>query len=153
MRCFQPVSRRPRWFTDHSRGKRIEHRRGRTSTSVWQGGRGSCRQPLDPLGSEGTGKIFRLQCLHFLNERLFAMGSYYIPWERELNFTYETKERLFSHVSGLVQEFIKDYRAANPSMWVVWEDYAAHRNPFFTYDRFLHGLRDYSRKTSSDKEQ
>jgi len=68
--------------------------------------------------------------LDFLNERLFARGSYYIPWERELIFTYETKERLFSHVLGLVEEFIKDFRAANPSMWVVWEDYAAQRNPF-----------------------
>ena len=82
---------------------------------------------LDDIFSEVSTKETTLD---FLNERLFAMGSYYIPWERELNFTYETKERLFSHVSVLVQEFIKDYRAANPSMWVVWEDYAAQRNPF-----------------------
>ncbi len=58
MRFFLPMSRRPRWFTDHSRGHRIEHPRGRASTSVWQGGRGSCRRPLDPLGSTGTGKHF-----------------------------------------------------------------------------------------------
>ncbi len=84
-------------------------------------------EDLDDIFSEVSGKETTLD---FLNERLFAMGSYYIPWERELNFTYETKERLFGNVLGLVQEFIKDYRAANPSMWVVWEDYATQRNPF-----------------------
>ena len=84
-------------------------------------------EDLDDIFSEVSGKETTLD---FLNERLFTMGFYYIPWERELSFTYETKERLFSHVSGLVQEFVQDYRAANPSMWVVWEDYAAQRNPF-----------------------
>jgi len=75
--------------------------------------------------------------LDFLNERLFAMGSYYISWERELNFTYETKEKLFSHVSSLAEEFIKDYRAANPdpSIWLVDEDYAAQTNPFLRITR------------------
>ena len=70
--------------------------------------------------------------LDFLHERLFARGSYFLLWERELNFTYETKEKLFSHLSRLVEEFIKDYRLAHPdpSMWVVWEDYAALTNPF-----------------------
>jgi len=84
-------------------------------------------EDLDDIFSEVSGEETTLD---FLNERLFAMGSYYILWERELSFTYETKERLFSHVSGLVQEFVQDYQAANPSMWVVWEDYAAQRNPF-----------------------
>ncbi len=84
-------------------------------------------EDLDDIFREVSGEETTLD---FLNERLFAMGSYYVPWERELNFPYETKERLFSHVSGLVQEFVQDYRAANPSMWVVWEDYAAQRNPF-----------------------
>ena len=84
-------------------------------------------EDLDDIFSEVSGEETTLD---FLNERLFAMGSYYIPWERELSFTYETKERLFSRVSGLVQEFVQDYQAANPSMWVVWEDYAAQRNPF-----------------------
>ncbi len=84
-------------------------------------------EDLDDIFSEVSGEE---TALDFLNERLFAMGSYYILWERELSFTYETKERLFSRVSGLVQEFVQDYQAANPSMWVVWEDYAAQRNPF-----------------------
>ena len=84
-------------------------------------------EDLDDIFSEVSGEETTLK---FLNERLFAMGFYYIPWERELSFTYETKERLFSRVSGLVQEFVQDYQAANPSMWVVWEDYAAQRNPF-----------------------
>ena len=84
-------------------------------------------EDLDDIFSEVSGEETTLD---FLNERLFANGFYYIPWERELSFTYETKERLFSLVSGLVQEFVQDYQAANPSMWVVWEDYAAQRNPF-----------------------
>ena len=84
-------------------------------------------EDLDEIFSKVSGEEITLD---FLNERLFAMGFYYIPWEREVSFTYGTKERLFSHVSGLVQEFIQDYRAANPSMWVVWEEYATQRNPF-----------------------